>query len=54
MAASEAVSVGERTLKMVFSKLVDGLKATDNIDELFEDRSLVNALENGERYYKRF
>ena len=106
--AASGVSVDERTLKTVYSKLVDGLKATDIIDNLFEkdllildeyqsifeacsqsstsedsryvnrlvltailrrppgfvaqlvtilrkkDRSLANALEKGERHYKRF
>ena len=106
--AASGMGVDGRTLKMVFSKLVDGLKATDIIDELFEkdllildeytgileacsqsstredsrnvnrrmltailrrppgfvaklvailrkkDRSLANALEKGERNYKRF
>ena len=108
MAACGVGGVDVRTIKMVFSKLVDGLKATDIIDDLFEkdllildeytgileacsqsltrensrnvnrrvltailrrppgfvatlvailrkkDRSLANALENGERHYELF
>ena len=39
--AASGVGVDGRALKMVFSKLVDGLKATDIIDELFEKDLLI-------------
>ena len=39
--AGSVVGVDGRALKKVFSKLVDGLKATDIIDELFEKDLLI-------------
>ena len=40
--AASGVSVDERTLKRVYSKLVDGLNATDIIDKLFEKDLLIS------------